>query len=55
LAATLIEEAGGCCHARQESQRNLAYALRVLDDAPITHSTAAELAIMARFLDKRSR
>jgi geranylgeranyl diphosphate synthase type I len=55
LAATLIEEAGGLCRARQESQRNLACALQILDNAPITNSTAAELAIVARFLDKRSR
>lgn len=55
LAATLIEEAGGHCFARQESQRNLTRALRILAEAPITDSTAVELAIVARFLDGRSR
>jgi geranylgeranyl diphosphate synthase type I len=54
-AANLIEEAGGRCLARQESQHNLACALQILADAPITDSTAAELAIVARFLDGRSR
>jgi geranylgeranyl diphosphate synthase type I len=55
VAMGLIEEAGGLCHARQESQRNLACALRILDDAPIRNSTTEELATLARFLDKRSR
>jgi geranylgeranyl diphosphate synthase, type I len=55
LAMGLIEEAGGLCHARQESQRNLACALRILDDAPIRNSTTEELTTLARFLDKRSR
>jgi geranylgeranyl diphosphate synthase type I len=54
LVANLIEEAGGRCRARQESQRNLTCALRIIDTALITDSTAAELAIVARFLDKRS-
>ena len=55
LAANLIEQAGGRCLTRQESQRNLTCALQILADAPITDSAAAELAIIARFLDGRSR
>jgi geranylgeranyl diphosphate synthase type I len=55
LAANLIEKAGGRCLARQESQRNLTCALRILDAAPITNSAAAELSSVARFLDRRSR
>lgn len=55
VAANLIEKAGGRCLAREESQRNLMCALRVLGAAPITDSAAAELAIVARFLDGRSR
>jgi geranylgeranyl diphosphate synthase, type I len=55
LAANLIEKAGGRCLARQESQRSLTCALRILGAAPIIDSTAAELAIVARFLDGRSR
>lgn len=55
LAAALIEEAGGLHRARQESQCNLDCALRILNDAPISSSAAAELAVIARFLDKRSR
>lgn len=54
-AADLIEEAGGRYFARQESQRNLIFALQILADAPIADSTAAELAIVAQFLDGRSR
>jgi geranylgeranyl diphosphate synthase, type I len=54
-AANLIVEAGGRCLARQESQRNLSCALQILTDAPIADSAAAELAILARFLDGRSR
>lgn len=54
-AADLIVEAGGRCLARQESQRNLTCALRILAEAPITDPAAAELAIVARFLDGRSR
>ena len=54
-AARLIEQAGGRCFARQESQRNLTRALQILADAPITDSAAAELAIVAQFLDERSR
>ncbi|HEX3733399.1 MAG TPA: polyprenyl synthetase family protein [Mycobacteriales bacterium] len=55
LVVNLIEKAGGCCLARQESQRNLTCALRVLDAAPISDSAAEELAVVARFLDGRSR
>jgi geranylgeranyl diphosphate synthase, type I len=54
-AANLIEEAGGRCLARQESQHNLTHALQTLTDAPITDSTATELGIVARFLNERSR
>jgi geranylgeranyl diphosphate synthase type I len=54
LAANLIEKAGGRCLAREESQRNLTCALRILGTAPITNSAAAELTIVARFLDGRS-
>jgi geranylgeranyl diphosphate synthase type I len=54
-AADLIEQAGGCCLARQESQHHLTCALQILADAPITDSAATELAIMARFLNRRSR
>lgn len=54
-AATLIEEAGGRCLAHYESHRNLICALHILADAPITDSAAAELASLARFLDRRSR
>ena len=54
-AADLIVEAGGGCLARQESQRNLTCALQILADAPITDPAAAELVIVARFLDGRSR
>ncbi|MBV9652358.1 MAG: polyprenyl synthetase family protein [Pseudonocardiales bacterium] len=55
LAAALIEEAGGLCRARQESQRNLTCALRILDNAPIANSATKELAAIATFLDKRAR
>lgn len=54
-AAALIEEAGGRCFTRQESQRNLTFALQTLTDTPIVDSTAAELTIVAQFLDGRSR
>lgn len=54
-AADLIVEAGGHCLARQESQRNLTCALQILANAPITDPAAAELAVVARFLDERSR
>jgi geranylgeranyl diphosphate synthase, type I len=54
-AANLIEDAGGRCFAHQESQHNLTYALQTIADAPITDSAAAELAIVARFLHRRSR
>lgn len=53
--AHLIEEAGGRCFARQESQRSLRCALQILGDAPIADSAAEELAIVAQFLDGRSR
>lgn len=55
LAANLIEQAGGRCLTRQESQRNLNCALQILADAPIADSATAELAIVARFLEGRSR
>lgn len=55
LAVALIDEAGGLCHARQESQRNLACALRILHNAPIRNAATEELATIATFLDKRSR
>ena len=54
-AAALIDEAGGRCFAHQESQRNLTFVLQILANAPITDSTAQELAIVAQFLDGRSR
>jgi geranylgeranyl diphosphate synthase type I len=54
LVANLIEKAGGRCFARQESQRHLSSALRIIGAAPITDSIATELAIVARFLDRRS-
>jgi geranylgeranyl diphosphate synthase type I len=53
-AANLIEQAGGRRLVRQESQWNLARALQILADAPIADSAAAELAILARSLDRRS-
>jgi geranylgeranyl diphosphate synthase, type I len=54
-AARLIEEAGGRYFTRRESQRNLTLALQIISDAPISESAATELAIVARFLDGRSR
>ncbi|MGH3912608.1 MAG: polyprenyl synthetase family protein, partial [Pseudonocardiaceae bacterium] len=54
-AAGLVEEAGGRELARQESERNLTCALQILADAPITDPAAAELAIVARFLEERPR
>lgn len=53
-AAELVEQAGGRSVAHQESQHHLNRALRILEDAPLHGPAAAELAVLAVFLDKRA-
>lgn len=55
LAVNLIDQAGGRCLTHAHAQQNLTTALQILTDTPITDSSAKELAIIARYLERRSQ
>lgn len=53
-AAELVEQAGGRSFTRRESQQHLDRALRILENAPLQRPAAAELAVLAGFLNGRT-